>query len=130
MAQCFRDSGVRAFSIWAAKFGPLEEVRAPHDSAFEAERARRGHWDSGPEGVRELRRCIDRQATQDCHPRHFNRIAATYPDLKMVATRPGWPGRPKRSLTVGRQNTTRRVLSPPITRCSPTNARLAATLIV
>ena len=27
----------------------------------------------------------------DCHPRHLDRVAATYPDLKIVAARPGWP---------------------------------------
>ena len=27
----------------------------------------------------------------DCHPRHLDRVAATYPELKIVAARPGWP---------------------------------------
>jgi predicted TIM-barrel fold metal-dependent hydrolase len=27
----------------------------------------------------------------NCHPRHLDFVAATYPDLKIVAARPGWP---------------------------------------
>ena len=27
----------------------------------------------------------------DCHPRHLDRVAAKYADLKIVAARPGWP---------------------------------------
>jgi uncharacterized protein len=27
----------------------------------------------------------------DCHPRHLDRVAAIYPELKIVAGRPGWP---------------------------------------
>ena len=26
-----------------------------------------------------------------CHPRHLDYVAATHPDLKIVAARPGWP---------------------------------------
>ena len=26
-----------------------------------------------------------------CHPRHLDLVAAHYPDLKIVAARPGWP---------------------------------------
>jgi uncharacterized protein len=26
-----------------------------------------------------------------CHPRHLDQVAATYPELKIVAARPGWP---------------------------------------
>ena len=27
----------------------------------------------------------------NCHPRHLDRVAAHYPELKIVAARPGWP---------------------------------------
>ena len=27
----------------------------------------------------------------DCHPRHLDWVAAHYPELKIVAARPGWP---------------------------------------
>jgi predicted TIM-barrel fold metal-dependent hydrolase len=27
----------------------------------------------------------------DCHPRHLDRVAATFPNLTIVAARPGWP---------------------------------------
>jgi uncharacterized protein len=27
----------------------------------------------------------------DCHPRHLDRVAASYPELTIVAARPGWP---------------------------------------
>jgi predicted TIM-barrel fold metal-dependent hydrolase len=155
MAQYFRDSGVKVIlDLGFAKFRPIEEMRALHDYAFQTERAHRdvilGHWihvdpRSGPDGVRELRRCIDARVgflgyavsssltpaasdasfdayyrlcieaeipvlifvgttglgaglpggggviLDDCHPRHLDRVAASYPDLKIVAARPGWP---------------------------------------
>ena len=155
MAQYFRDSGVKAILDFGfAKFHPLGEMQALHDYAFETERAHRdvilGHWihvdpKMGEDGVRELRRCIDRRIgflgfavsssltppasdpgfdpyyrlcieagipvlifvgttglgaglpggggviLDHCHPRHLDWVAATYPKLKIVAARPGWP---------------------------------------
>ena len=72
MAAYFRDSGVRAIlDLGYAKYRPLEEMRALHDYAFETETEHRdvilGHWihidpqRAGPDGVKELRRCIDRK---------------------------------------------------------------------
>ena len=155
MAQYFRDSGVKAIlDLGFSKFRPLEEMRALHDYAFETERAHRdvilGHWihidpKMGPDGVRELRRCIDRRVgfigyavsgslsppasdssydayyklcieagvpvlifvgttglgaglpggggviLDHCHPRHLDMVAASHPELRIVAARPGWP---------------------------------------
>jgi len=154
MAQYFRDSNVKAILDYGfTKFRPIEEMRALHDHAFETERAYRdailGHWvhidpKMGAEGVRELRRCIDRKIgflgygisgslsppssdesydpyyrlcieagipvlifvgttglgaglpggggviLDHCHPRHLDLVAARYPELKIVAARPGW----------------------------------------
>lgn len=71
MAQCFRDNDVKAILDFGfSKFRPLDEMRALHDYAFETERAHGdvilGHWfhidpKMGADGVRELRRCIDRR---------------------------------------------------------------------
>src|SRR5512144_64174 len=71
MAQHFRDDGVRAILDFGfAKSRPPEEMQALHDYAFETGRAHRdailGHWihidpRSGENGLRELRRCIDRR---------------------------------------------------------------------
>src|SRR5260221_12682231 len=71
MAQHFRDNGVRAIlDLGFAKYRPLEEMQALHDYAFEVERqhadAILGHWIHvdplrTPQGVRELRRCIDQR---------------------------------------------------------------------
>ena len=71
MAAYFRASNVRAIlDLGFAKFRPPEEMRALHDYAFETEAAHRdvilGHWihvdpKMGRDGVRELRRCIDKR---------------------------------------------------------------------
>jgi predicted TIM-barrel fold metal-dependent hydrolase len=156
MADHFRANNVRAIlDLGFAKYRPLDEARALHDYAFETERAYSdvilGHWihidpeRSGPEGVKELRRCIDKRIgflgyaisaslsppasdplyapyyklcieagipvlifvgttglgaglpggdgviLDYCHPRHLDLVAAKYPELKIVAARPGWP---------------------------------------
>jgi predicted TIM-barrel fold metal-dependent hydrolase len=155
MAQYFRDSGVKVILDFGfTKFRPMDEVRALHDYAFETERAHRnvilGHWlhiapETGVEGVRELRRCIENRVgfigfgvsgslspppsdpswdpyyklcieakipvlifvgttglgaglpggggviLDHCHPRHLDAVAAQYPELNIVAARPGWP---------------------------------------
>src|SRR5258708_8687986 len=71
MAQQYRDKGLRAvLDLGFAKYRPLEEMQALHDYAFEVERqhadAILGQWIHvdplrTPEGVRELRRCIDQR---------------------------------------------------------------------
>lgn len=71
MAQYFRDNDVKAILDFGfSKFRPLDEMRALHDYAFETERTHGdvilGHWfhidpKMGADGVRELRRCIDRR---------------------------------------------------------------------
>ena len=72
MADHFRQNGVRAIlDLGYAKYRPMQEMRALHDYAFETEAAHRdvilGHWihvdpaRAGPDGVRELRRCIDKR---------------------------------------------------------------------
>src|SRR5260221_10195742 len=71
MAQHFRSHGVLAIlALGFAKYRPLEELQVLHDYAFEVERqhadAILGHWIHidplrTPQGVRELRRCIDRR---------------------------------------------------------------------
>jgi predicted TIM-barrel fold metal-dependent hydrolase len=71
MAQYFRTSNVQAILDFGfAKFRPLEEMRTLHDYAFDTEAAHRdvilGHWihvdpHMGADGVRELRRCIDKR---------------------------------------------------------------------
>ena len=72
MADYFRQSNVRAIlDLGYAKYRPLEEMRALRDYAFETETAHRdvivGHWvhidpqRAGPDGVKELRRCIDKK---------------------------------------------------------------------
>ncbi len=155
MTDYFRASNVQAvLDFGFAKFLPLEEMRALHDYAFETERANQdvilGHWihvdpRSGEEGLRELRRCIDKRIgfigfgvsssltppssdplfdpyykmcieahipvlifvgttglgaglpggggviLDNCHPRHLDSVAARFPELKIVAARPGWP---------------------------------------
>lgn len=71
MAAHLRANDVRAILDFGfAKFRPLEDMRALHDYAFDTERAHRdailGHWfhidpSAGADGVRELRRCIDKR---------------------------------------------------------------------
>src|SRR5258708_25683700 len=72
MAEHFRANNVRAIlDLGFAKYGPLDEARTLHDYAFGPERAYgdviRGHWihidpaRAGPDGVKELRRCIDKR---------------------------------------------------------------------
>jgi uncharacterized protein len=70
MADYFRKSGVRTvLDFGYTKFIPLDEARAVHDYGFETQRAHPdailGHWihidpHTGADGVRELRRCIDK----------------------------------------------------------------------
>jgi len=72
MAQYFRDSNVQTILDFGfSKFLPMEEMQALHDYAFQTEAAHRdvilGHWlhidpqRSGPAGLKELRRCIDKR---------------------------------------------------------------------
>jgi len=72
MADHFRQHGVRTIlDLGYAKYRPFAEMQALHDYAFETERAHPdvilGHWihidpaRAGPDGVGELRRCIDRK---------------------------------------------------------------------
>jgi predicted TIM-barrel fold metal-dependent hydrolase len=72
MAEHFRANNVGAIlDLGFAKYRPLAEARALHDYAFDTERAHRdvilGHWihidpaRAGPDGVKELRRCIDKR---------------------------------------------------------------------
>jgi uncharacterized protein len=71
MAAYFRANKVQSILDFGfAKFRPLEEMRALHDYAFETEAAHQdvvlGHWihvdpKMGADGVRELRRCIDKR---------------------------------------------------------------------
>src|ERR1700674_1805284 len=72
MADHFRANEVRAvLDLGFAKYRPLAEARALHDYAFAPERTYSdvilGHWihidpqRAGPEGIGELRRCIDRR---------------------------------------------------------------------
>jgi predicted TIM-barrel fold metal-dependent hydrolase len=72
MADHFRTHGARAIlDLGYAKYRPLEEMRSLHDYGFETEAAHPdvilGHWvhidpqRTGPEGVRELRRCVDKK---------------------------------------------------------------------
>lgn len=72
MADYFRASNVKAIlDLGFAKYEPLEKTRVLHDYAFETERAHPdvilGHWihvdphRAGPDGVKELRRCIDKR---------------------------------------------------------------------
>jgi len=155
MADYFRRSDVRAvLDFGFTKFIPLDQARGVHDYGFDTERAHPdaiiGHWihidpHTGVDGVRELRRCIDRApgfigfavsgsgsgppsdpawkpfydlcieakipalifvgttglgaglpggagiVLDDCHPRHLDHVAASYPQLQIVAARPGWP---------------------------------------
>ena len=155
MADHFRANGVKAvLDFGFEKFRPLDEMRALHDYAFDTEATHRdvilGHWfhidpKSGQDGLRELRRCIDRRigflgfgvasagtapasdpsfdpyyrlcieagipvlifvgttglgaglpggggvVLDNAHPRHLDWVAAHYPELRIVAARPGWP---------------------------------------
>jgi predicted TIM-barrel fold metal-dependent hydrolase len=72
MAEHFRQNGVRSIlDLGYAKYRPMPEMRALHDYGFDTEAAHRdvilGHWihvdpqRSGADGVRELRRCIDKR---------------------------------------------------------------------
>ena len=72
MAAYFRASGVAAIlDLGFAKFRPIAEMQALHDYAFATEttypEAILGHWihidpqRAGPDGVKELRRCIDKK---------------------------------------------------------------------
>src|SRR5260370_4185126 len=72
MAGHFRANNVRAIlDLGFAKYQPLEAAGLLHDYAFDTERAHRdvmlGRWSqidaarAGPDGVNELRRCIDKR---------------------------------------------------------------------
>jgi hypothetical protein len=72
MADYFRANGAHTIlDLGYAKYRPLAEQRALHDYAFETEAGHRdvilGHWvhidpeRAGLEGVKELRRCIDKR---------------------------------------------------------------------
>jgi predicted TIM-barrel fold metal-dependent hydrolase len=155
MVDYFRRSNVRVILDFGFdKYLPMSEATELHDYGFEMQRQHSdvilGNWvhinpRTGPEGVRELRRCRDAKAgflgfavsgsgtgpasdpiwvpyyklcieakipvlifvgttgsgaglpggngilLDHCHPRHLDEVAARYPELTIVAARPGWP---------------------------------------
>ena len=154
-AAYFRKSDVRVILDFGFdKYLPLSEAAELHDYGFATQRKYSdvilGNWvhinpRTGPEGVRELRRCRDATAgflgfavsgsgsgpandpmwepyyklcieasipalifvgttgsgaglpggngilIEHCHPRYLDQVAARYPELNIVAARPGWP---------------------------------------
>lgn len=156
MAEHFRTTGVRTIlDLGVRRDRTLDELRELHDYAIATQREHPdvilGNWfhidpRTGPEGVRELRRCIDASggvvgfavpgagyniAASDplyapyyrlcieagipalilvgytglgatlpggggvrlefSHPRYLDEVAASYPELTIVAARPAWP---------------------------------------
>ncbi|MFI4988848.1 MAG: amidohydrolase family protein [Alphaproteobacteria bacterium] len=154
-AAYFRKSDIRVILDFGFdKYLPLNEAAELHDYGFATQRKYSdvilGNWvhinpRTGPEGVRELRRCRDANAgflgfavsgsgsgpandamwepyyklcieagipvlifvgttgsgaglpggngilLDHCHPRHLDQVAARWPELTIVAARPGWP---------------------------------------
>jgi hypothetical protein len=96
MADYFRRSSVRAvLDFGFTKFIPLSEAKRVHDYGFETQRA---HPDVIPAlifvGTTGLGAGLpggNGILLDDCHPRHLDYVAAKFPQLTVVAARPGWP---------------------------------------